>query len=131
MNIQDLPQIESGFDSADIPKEPLKVDFDKGTIEGDLDPATSIRRYMEAAASAVAYLLQKIQPDAEKLVMTGGATQSSYWPKALAKICNITIETLNLPEFTAYGAALFARAAAGGNKQASLNDFFELKRYNP
>lgn len=133
VNIQDLPQIESNFNPTDIPKEPLIADFDKGTIEGDFDQATSIRRYMEVAASAVAYLLQKIQPDAQKLVMTGGATQSNYWPQALANICNITIETLNLPEFTAYGAALFARAASGsnGNKQMSLNDFFELKVYQP
>ena len=128
---QDLPRIESTFAPANLPKEPLKFDFNNGTIEGDFDPATSVRRYMEATASSVAYVLKKIQPKAEKIIMTGGATQSAYWPQALANICNVSIETIDMPEFTAYGAALFAKAAVTGNSTKSLNDLFESKTYFP
>jgi len=46
--------------------------------------------------------------------MTGGAVASHFWPQLIADLCNIMVEAVDFPEFTAYGAALHAKAAVMG-----------------
>ena len=104
----------------------------KGTMGSKCESQDSIKRYMQCTAAAVRYLLEETgtKEKAERLLMTGGATLSSYWPQALANICNLVVEAINMPEFTAYGAALFARAAVAGDFQ-SASSVYKSKIYRP
>lgn len=71
---------------------------------------------MEWAGSAVAHALEAcaLRPGFEKIVATGGAMTSRFWPQAIADICGLTLEAIDCRSFTAYGAALHARAALLG-----------------
>jgi sugar (pentulose or hexulose) kinase len=75
-----------------------------------------VRRYMEWAGSVVAHALDQcgLAHGLEKIVVTGGAMQSRFWPQVIADICDSTVEAVDYPHFTAYGAALHARAAVLG-----------------
>jgi len=112
-----LPEIESEIAKADAPERAIEVVIDDGTVrcEGS-NPILLLRRYMEAAAARVAFILEKlrIKSETQKLVMTGGAASSSCWPTIIAQVCGMPVEVINFGELTAYGAALFARAAATG-----------------
>jgi sugar (pentulose or hexulose) kinase len=39
---------------------------------------------------------------------------SRLWPQAIADVCNLVVEAVECPPFTAYGAALHAREAVLG-----------------
>ncbi len=107
--------IEDSFSEMSLPDEPLHFDVLE-EYTGDLtNPELTIRRYMEWAAARVAYALGQFAFTArtEKIVMTGGAVNSAFWPKVIAEICSMAVEAVDFPQFTAYGAALFAKQASG------------------
>ena len=43
------------------------------------------------------------------IVVAGGAMSSRLWPQILAEVCGLSVEAVDCPAFTAYGAALHAR----------------------
>ncbi|OHB59042.1 MAG: hypothetical protein A2Y12_18370 [Planctomycetes bacterium GWF2_42_9] len=72
----------------------------------------AVKNYMDVTASKVLYAIERLGLDyqLQKLIMTGGATASSYWPQAIANLTRMVIETVDFPEMTALGAAKFARS---------------------
>ena len=50
-----------------------------------------------------------LKQNLDKIVMTGGATKSDFWPQVISDVCGLVVETVDFPEFTAYGAALHAK----------------------
>jgi sugar (pentulose or hexulose) kinase len=109
-------QIEEGLAGLDIPQEPVSADVDSGRVEPGGDARVSVRRYMEWAGSVVAHALSRchLARGLEKIVVAGGAMKSRFWPQVMADICDLTVEAVACPYFTAYGAALHAREALLG-----------------
>ncbi len=108
-----LGQIEDTLEGLSVPHGPVHVDIDFGTVEPAGDAPSSVRRYMEWAGSVVAHALDRcgLVRGLGKIVVTGGAMQSRFWPQAIADICDLAVAAVDYPHFTAYGAACHARAA--------------------
>jgi sugar (pentulose or hexulose) kinase len=115
-----LGQIEDTLAGLPVPQRFMRADIDAGTVEPAGDAPLSLRRYMEWAGSVVAHALERcgLAPGLGKIVVTGGAMQSRFWPQAIADICDLTVEAVDYPHFTAYGAARHARAAVLGSQEA-------------
>jgi sugar (pentulose or hexulose) kinase len=111
-----LARIEDGLAGLDAPKGSVDVDLDAGMVKPAGDVPSSVRRYMEWAGSVVAHALDRcgLAQGLEKVVATGGAMRSRFWPQVIADICDLTVEAIDCPHFTAYGAALHAREAVLG-----------------
>ena len=111
-----LAELETRFAGMSMPEEAVRVDLDAGLVEPASDAAMSVRRYMEWAGAAVAHTLEMcgFGDRLEKIVATGGAMASRFWPQTIADICGLTLEAVDCPQFTAYGAALHARTALLG-----------------
>jgi sugar (pentulose or hexulose) kinase len=111
-----LPGLEDAAVNADVPRACVKVDLDTGAVEPAGDAALSVRRYMEWSGSVVAHALDAcgLGRGLKKIVVAGGAMSSRLWPHVIANICDLTVEAVECPPFTAYGAALHARAALLG-----------------
>jgi rhamnulokinase len=115
-----LGQIEDTLVSLPVPDGPVHTDVDSGLIEPAGDAPLSVRRYMEWAGSVVAHALDRcgLIRGLRKIVVAGGAMQSRFWPQAIADICDLMVEAVDYPHFTAYGAACHARAAVLGPPEA-------------
>lgn len=111
-----LPGLEEAALSADVPRACVRVDLDTGVVEPASDAALSVRRYMEWSGSVVARALDDcgLRRGLEKIVITGGAMTSRLWPQIIADVCDLIVEAVECPHFTAYGAALHAREALLG-----------------
>ncbi|MBN1509742.1 MAG: hypothetical protein JW955_23040 [Sedimentisphaerales bacterium] len=111
-----LPALESVAVNADLPQARVTVDLHAGTVEPAGDAASSVRRYMEWSGSVVAHSLNDcgLRRGLEKVVVTGGAMRSRLWPQVIADVCDLVVEAVECPAFTAYGAALHAREALLG-----------------
>lgn len=114
-----LGQIREEFAERTFPRRAVRADIDSGKIEPPGDAPLSVRRYMEWAGSVVAHALERcgLARGLGKIVATGGAMQSRFWPQAIADICDLTVEAIDYPHFTAYGAACHARAAVLGRPE--------------
>jgi sugar (pentulose or hexulose) kinase len=111
-----LPGLEDSLTDADVPQVCVKVDLDRGAVEPAGDASLLIRRYMEWSGSVVAHALDDcgLRRGLEKIVVTGGAMSSRLWPQIIAEVCDLAVEAVDCPQFTAYGAALHARGALLG-----------------
>jgi len=111
-----LPGLEEAAANADVPRARVKVDLETGAVEPADDAALSVRRFMEWSGSVVAHALDGcgLRRGLEKVVVAGGAMSSRLWPQAIADVCDLVVEAVECPPFTAYGAALHARQAVLG-----------------
>jgi len=122
-----LAEIETDFRDDDFPKCPLQIDIQAGNVDIEADWETTVRRYMECAGSLVAFMLErfKISENLNRIIMSGGAVGSRFWPQVIADLCEKTVEAVDFPEFTAYGAALYAKLAVeakqSGGRLCQLN----------
>ena len=129
-----LAELEARFAGMRVPEGPVRVDLDAGVVEPAGDAAMSVRRYMEWAGSTVAKMLEVcgLGNKLEKIVATGGAMASRFWPQAIADICGLRVEAVDYPQFTAYGAALHARTALlGPARTHRFPSTAILKTYTP
>jgi gluconokinase len=113
---ESLAQIEREFVNGELPQGPVKVDVSSGAVQADGDGALSVRRYMEWAGSVVAHALDGcgLSGRLDRIVATGGAMSSRFWPQVVSDVCGLTVEAIEYPQFTAYGAALHATEAVTG-----------------
>lgn len=130
--ITTLGQIGTGFDrlcqSLNLPTdcftEALRVDPPVETIQmdlntGSLNPVYSgklaIQRFMEWAAARVRSALEQMGclPLLERLIAVGGAMTSRVWAQIISDVCGVPVESIDFPEFTAWGAASHAMMAYG------------------
>ncbi len=111
-----LPELEDAAMDAGVPDVGVRVDLNTGGVEPADDPPLSVRRYMEWSGSVVAHALDScgLRRGLDKVVVTGGAMSSRLWPQAIADVCDLVVEAVECPPFTAYGAALHAREAVLG-----------------
>ena len=96
--------------------------------------AQAIKSYMDQSAEEVALGLERLglKDKVKTMVMSGGAAASSFWPQAIATACGVVVETVIFPEFTAYGAACFARAALGLDAPKDRwPNYFEALSFEP
>jgi len=128
LKAKQLGAMEKKFNRNDFPKDALSADNLKET-----GPARAVKRYMEVTGSLVAFLLEKFQPEkGGKIIMSGGAAMSCFWPQVIADLCELAVEAINFSEFTAYGAALHAKSAFEGKRcGSSLLDIAKAKHYEP
>jgi sugar (pentulose or hexulose) kinase len=114
-----LGQIDDMLVGLPTPQRAVHADVDSGMVEPAGAAPLSVRRYMEWAGSVVAHALEHcgLARGLGKIVVTGGAMQSRFWPQAIADICDLTVEAVDYPHFTAYGAARHARAAVLGPQE--------------
>ena len=130
----DLDGIESTFCDDGSPCRTIDVDILSGSVAGESDGPLTIRRYMEWAASVVAFVLEKFEltTGQGQIVMSGGATRSGFWPQVVADLCGITVQAIDFPEFTAYGAALHAMAGTSEEMDwGHLPRWIEAQTYEP
>lgn len=116
------------------PQTPAPSLVDALTTDADAgSPDITLRRYMQAAAARVAFFLEKTQPAGalQKLVMTGGAAASTYWPQTIANITAVPVEVIHFPEFAAYGAARLAQKAIGLTGDLERPAEFNISLYQP
>ena len=112
----DLEGIESTFSDNELPCKAIEVDVLSGEMASEGSAGLTIRRYMEWAGSVVAFVLERfaLTGGQGQIVMSGGATKSKFWPQVIADVCDITVQAIDFPEFTAYGAALHAMGGVSG-----------------
>lgn len=125
-----LSDLEAGFDPQGFPRQR----YNELVPEEALDAEQKIRRFMEWSASRLEYVLEKLQltKGLEKLMITGGAAQNSFLPQVIADLTGIVVETIEFPEFTAYGAALMAREiATGENSGGRIPAAAAIRRFEP
>jgi sugar (pentulose or hexulose) kinase len=115
-----LVQLEETLAGEDMPQERIIVDLDAGTVRPADNVRRAVRRYMEWAGAEVRCALENcgLTRGLEKIIVAGGAMKSQFWPQAIADICGLAVEAVDYPYFTAYGAALHARAAVEGSAPA-------------
>ncbi len=113
---ESLPGFEEAMASVDVPRVCVKADLDAGLVEPAGDVVLSVKRYMEWSGSVVAHALDGcgLRRGLTKIVVTGGAMSSRAWPQAIADVCDLVVEAVECPQFTAYGAGLHARQAVLG-----------------
>jgi len=131
---ESLAQVESGFADDGLPREAVKVKIASGAVEPTCNPAESVRRYMEWAASEVAYALDTsgLMGGLQKIVATGGAMTSRFWPQVIADVCDIPVEAVHYPYLTAHGAALHAMEALEGDpRPISMPDSALVRTFEP
>jgi len=114
-----LAQLEDVLEGEDVPPERVTVDLDAGVVSPAGDDRVSVRRYMEWAGAVVAQALDGcgLRQKLARIIITGGAMKSRFWPQVIADICDLAVEAVDHPYFTAYGAALHAREALLGPGQ--------------
>ncbi|MHC4394299.1 MAG: FGGY family carbohydrate kinase [Planctomycetota bacterium] len=130
----DLGGIESTFGDDELPCKAIEVDVLSGEIASESNASLTIRRYMEWAGSVVAFVLERFELTSGQgqILMSGGAAKSRFWPQVIADICGITVQAIDFPEFTAYGAALHAMAGASGKMNwRQLPGGIEARIYEP
>ena len=128
LTTKQLADMEKKFNRKDFPKGPIALNSTEETVAID-----AIKSYMEASGSLVAFLLEKFRSKKDgKIIMSGGAAMSDFWPQVISDLCGLTVEAVNFPEFTAYGAALHAKSAFE-NKQSNSNiiNIAESRHYEP
>jgi len=95
--------------------------------------AEAVKQFMLGVASLVRFNIERlsIKDCMQKLVMTGGATANSGWCQMIADVCGVTVEAMDFPELTAYGAAMIAKR--GASQKAFASDSCEFNRviYEP
>jgi sugar (pentulose or hexulose) kinase len=112
-----LVQLEDTLVGEDMPQERIIVDLDAGTVRPADNVRLAVRRYMEWAGAEVRCALENcgLTRGLEKIIVAGGAMKSRFWAQAIADISGLGVEAVDYPYFTAYGAALHARAAVEGS----------------
>jgi xylulokinase len=129
-----LTELEAAFAGMSVPEGPVRVNLDAGVVGPSGDAATSVRRYMEWAGSTVAHALEVcgLKHSLERIVVTGGAMASRFWPQTISSICGLTLEAVDCPSFTAYGAALHARRALlGPDRSRRFPNTATIRTYTP
>jgi len=129
-----LAQIEKSFGQEHLPDEAIDIDFLKGTALSGYESPLAVRRYMEGTASLIAFLLEQFQPEenSSRVIMSGGAVAGGFWPQVIADLCDTTVDTIIFPEFTAYGAALYAKSAFESERcDSRLLEIAETRKYEP
>jgi sugar (pentulose or hexulose) kinase len=115
-----LGLMENDFGGIPLPSQTVDLDCLGNSITAQL-PSENIKRYMEGSASLAAFLLEQFLPARPcKIIMSGGAAASAFWPQAIADLCRTAVEAFDFPQFTAYGAALYAKSAYGDKKNAMV-----------
>ena len=106
--------MEATFDITDVSKAGIHASVEGGR-DLDADDAAAVRDYMLWGAGKVAFALDRLAlaQKVDRLVITGGCVASSFWLSAIASVGGVVVEAVDFAEFTAYGAALHARAASG------------------
>jgi sugar (pentulose or hexulose) kinase len=129
-----LAQLEDTLGGEEVPQERITVALDAGEVRPASDIRLAVRRYMEWAGAEVLHTLEDggLKPGLEKIVVAGGAMNSRFWPQVIADICNLTVEAVDYPCWTAYGAALHARAALPGSAPVpGFPDTATVRTYAP
>jgi xylulokinase len=92
-------------------------DPDRRALLADADlthDAGSVRRAaFEAAGFVVRRTLDAVAPDARRLVATGGGIRVPEWVQSLADCTGLPVDTVEVAEGGALGAAFLARVACG------------------
>jgi len=130
----DLGGIENTFGDDERPCKAIEVDVLSGEMASEGNAGLTIRRYMEWAGSVVAFVLERfvLTSGQGQIVMSGGATRSRFWPQVVADVCGITVQAIDFPEFTAYGAALHAMGGVSGKTSwGRLPEEIEIQTYEP
>jgi xylulokinase len=78
------------------------------------------RAAYEASGFVVRRMLDRSGVKATRIVASGGGSRVTAWMAAVADATNVPVDTVAVPEGAAYGAAFFARMAAG--LETSLDD---------
>jgi sugar (pentulose or hexulose) kinase len=124
-----LTKHEKHFDLTQLPNNFVDIPI----LDLHHDGATAVLFFMQAIAAQVLFCLERleIKGKLQKLIMTGGATQSSVWTQILADVCMMPVETIEFPEFTAMGAVLLAKHAVRQNTDGSQCFATGRKIYQP
>ena len=78
------------------------------------------RAAYEASGFVVRRMIERSGVKASRIVASGGGSRVTAWMAAVADATNLPVETVAVPEGAAFGAAYFARLAAG--LETSLDD---------
>jgi xylulokinase len=83
-------------------------------------PEAMERAAFEASGFVVRRMLDRAGVKATRIVASGGGSRVTAWMAAVADATNVPVDTVAVPEGAAFGAAYFARMAAG--LETSLDD---------
>jgi len=129
-----LNKMEPEIENIGPGKSTVPGDLHHWIVSGQTDPATAVRRFMEAVAAHLRFRLEVIAANhgIEKIIMTGGAAQGRCWPRILSNVCNIPVQVVRFPELTAYGAALLTRyVVTGRSGDAHWPDGVQVVSHEP
>jgi xylulokinase len=88
----------------------------RGSLHG-LDiaqgPAALMRGVYEASGFVIRRMVERSGTSAHRIVATGGGSRSRPWMEAVADATGLPVDTVEVPEGAAFGAAFLARMAAG------------------
>jgi xylulokinase len=104
-----------------------RTPFEDHTLRSNLygldigsDAVSLERAAFEASGFVIRRLLDMAGVPAIRIVASGGGSRVTAWMSAVADATNLPVETVNVPDGAARGAAYFARMAAG--LESSLDD---------
>ena len=104
-----------------------RTPFDDHTLRSNLygldigsGPEAMERAAFEASGFVVRRMLDRAGVKATRVVASGGGSRLTAWMAAVADATNLPVDTVAVPEGAAFGAAYFARMAAG--LETSLDD---------
>jgi xylulokinase len=84
------------------------------------DGAALERAAYEASGFVIRRMIDRAGAPARRVVASGGGSRVTAWMSAVADATGLPVETVDVPDGAARGAAFFARMAAG--LESSLND---------
>lgn len=76
-------------------------------------PTALIRGVYEASGFVIRRMVERSGTSANRIVATGGGSRSRAWMEAVADATGLPVDTVEVPEGAALGAAFLARMAAG------------------
>lgn len=76
-------------------------------------PEALIRGALEASGFVIRRMVERSGVTAQRIVATGGGSRSIPWMQAVADATGLPVDTVEVPEGAALGAAFLARMAAG------------------
>lgn len=136
ISIDKISELENKIDLNNIPEEKIFCDIrNQASPLNDISNVTlRLQRYMEWAASAVAYYLEKLTKahSVAKMYFTGGGANSNIWPQLVAEICGLEVEAFEFDQLTAFGAAITAyKAMHEKEKVFSIPNNIKKQNYKP
>ncbi len=128
-----LSEIEAEFLNMRQYEEPIFSEKWQKYSVSSKESSKAIRDYMSYTASIVAFFSERLEVSSQsgRILMTGGAAKSRFWPQVIADMTGRDVELIDFMELTALGAARYCQKALGSGIKPGLYECVSKKVVSP